>query len=144
MNDISGAIISYHYYRDGYYVSRGALGPPPGPPFSFCTLSRTLIHSLARSPRHSATSPSRFLASNTLSFHLPPPLSGNTLLPALHARNQVTALQESKSGAASRGLVLSNICTRARRCIPISSGKGRWLRRRFDRTFAYQVRPEHC
>jgi len=119
MNDISSAIISYRYYRDEYYVSRGvrsrsfslvpSLASPSSSssslsfslPRSLECLSRSL--SLSREPRRSLfPSPSLRLFLLLLSLE--------TLL-LLHAWNQVTALQESKSRdyARERGLVLSNI-----------------------------------
>lgn len=113
MNDISGAIISYHYYRDGYYVSRGALAPS-------CLLP--LLSLVA------ADSPSRFLASATLSFHLPTPVSGNTLTVACKESGHCAARKQKRRYEPRISII---------EYIPISSGKGRWLRRRFDRTFAY-------
>lgn len=113
MNDISGAIISYHYYRDGYYVSRGALAPS-------CLLP--LLSLVA------ADSPSRSLAPATLSFHLPTPVSGNTLTVACKESGHCAARKQKRRYEPRISII---------EYIPISSGKGRWLRRRFDRTFAY-------
>lgn len=54
-----------HYYRDGYYVSRGVLSLP--------------LASFLFSLEWPRLAPSRSLSPPTLSFHLPAPLSGNTL-----------------------------------------------------------------
>lgn len=98
MNGINGAIISYRYYRDGYYVSRRRARS-----LSFVSLY------LSYSPRPVSL---RLVSSPTsplsLSISLLRPLfllvlllSLETLL-LLHARNQVTALQESKSRRCTR------------------------------------------
>lgn len=106
MNDISGAIISYRYYCDGYYVSRGAR--------AFSLVLFVLSLSL-----------SRFLCNRaTLSFHLPspspppPPASGNALTVA-----------RKESGHCAARKQKPRLRERARisiiEYIPISSGKGR-------------------
>lgn len=82
MNDISGAIISYHYYRDGYYVSRGVLSLP--------------LASFLFSPEWPRLAPSRSLSPPTLSFHLPAPLSGNTLTVACKESGHCAARKQKR------------------------------------------------
>lgn len=110
MNDISGAIISYCYYRDGYYVSRGARLLSRSPLSLFLCRSLLSILLPLASSQASLLSLSISLLFLLLLHLLLLLLSLETLL-LLHARNQVTALQESKSRgyARERGLVLSNI-----------------------------------
>ena len=102
MNDISGAIISYRYYCDGYYVSRGAR--------AFSLRSSLCLSYPLRLFLYLSLYAPLSLSISLLLFLLLLLLPLETLL-LLHARNQVTALQESKSReyTRERGLVLSNI-----------------------------------
>lgn len=111
MNDISGAIISYCYYRDGYYVSHAARA------FSLVRSSVSLALSVYLSP-------SRFLPSLTaLSFHLPPsspppPVSGNALTVACKESGHCAARkQKPRLRERARISIIEYI--------PISSGKRR-------------------
>lgn len=108
MNDISSAIISYCYYRDGYYVSLGARLLSHS--LFLCRSLLSVILPLASSRASLLSLSFSISLLLLLLLFLLLPLSLETLL-LLHARNQVTALQESKSRgyARERGLVLSNI-----------------------------------
>lgn len=78
MNDISGAIISYRYYRDGYYVSRGVRSrvlSRSSIRFSFSLFfSHSRLLSLPTKPCHSL-----FSSPPPSSLPPSPPISGNTL-----------------------------------------------------------------
>lgn len=119
MNDISGAIISYCYYRDGYYVSRGARLLSRSPLSLFlCRSLLSIFLPLASSQ-----------ASATLSFHLPPfpppppppspsPVSGNALTVACKESGHCAARkQKPRLRERARISIIEYI--------PISSGKGR-------------------
>lgn len=118
MNDISGAIISCRYYRDGYYVSRGAR--------ACSSISLTL----------SIFFPLTFSLASPLSLSISlllPLLSGNALTVAWKESGHCAARkQKPRLSARERGLVLSNI--------PISLRKGTMTKASFRQNFRARTR----
>lgn len=98
MNDISGAIISCRYYRDGYYVSRGAF---------------SLVSSISLALASSLASPL------SLSISLLLPLLSGTALTVACKESGHCAARKQKPRLRERARI-SII-----EYIPISSGKGR-------------------